>query len=164
PSASDIGGAGYLRPGPVSGDVPRRFLSGTCAPAVLRSGSGDAAGIACAPRETGSRTMHRDTSAAFRALHQRPGAFVIPNPWDVGSARFLASLGFEALATTSAGYAFSRGLPDGGVGFDEMIAHCRELAAATPLPVSADLEKGKGDSADSAAETVFAADAAGLAG
>ena len=108
--------------------------------------------------------MHRDTSAAFRALHQRPGAFVIPNPWDVGSARFLASLGFEALATTSAGYAFSRGLPDGGVGFDEMIAHCRELAAATPLPVSADLEKGKGDSADSAAETVFAADAAGLAG
>lgn len=108
--------------------------------------------------------MHRNTSAAFRALHQRPGAFVIPNPWDVGSARFLASLGFEALATTSAGYAFSRGLPDGGVGFDEMIAHCRELAAATPLPVSADLEKGKGDSADSAAETVFAADAAGLAG
>ncbi len=108
--------------------------------------------------------MHRDTGAAFRALHERPGAFVIPNPWDVGSARFLASLGFEALATTSAGFAFSRGLPDGGVGFDEMIAHCRELAAATPLPVSADLEKGKGDSADSAAETVFAADAAGLAG
>jgi 2-methylisocitrate lyase-like PEP mutase family enzyme len=108
--------------------------------------------------------MHRDTGAAFRALHERPGAFVIPNPWDVGSARFLASLGFEALATTSAGFAFSRGLPDGGVAFDEMIAHCRELAAATPLPVSADLEKGKGDSADSAAETVFAADAAGLAG
>mgnify|MGYP001156570495 FL=1 len=108
--------------------------------------------------------MHRDTGAAFRALHERPGAFVIPNPWDVGSARFLAALGFEALATTSAGFAFSRGLPDGGVAFDEMIAHCRELAAATPLPVSADLEKGKGDSADSAAETVFAADAAGLAG
>ncbi|CAG1009005.1 MAG: isocitrate lyase/phosphoenolpyruvate mutase family protein [Rhizobiaceae bacterium] len=108
--------------------------------------------------------MHRNTGAAFRALHERPGAFVIPNPWDVGSAKFLAALGFEALATTSAGYAFSRGLPDGGVGFDEMIAHCRELAAATALPVSADLEKGRGDSADSAAETVFAAEAAGLAG
>ena len=108
--------------------------------------------------------MQEHKGTAFRALHQRPGAFVIPNPWDIGSAKFLAALGFEALATTSAGYAFSRGLPDGGVGFEEMIAHCRELAAATALPGSADLEKGKGDSPDSAGETVFAAEAAGLSG
>ena len=108
--------------------------------------------------------MQEHKGTAFRALHQRPGAFVIPNPWDIGSAKFLAALGLEALATTSAGYAFSRGLPDGGVGFEEMIAHCRELAAATALPVSADLEKGKGDSPNSAGETVFAAEAAGLSG
>lgn len=103
-----------------------------------------------------------DKGQAFRALHQ--SVFVIPNPWDPGTARFLASLGFKALATTSAGFAFSRGLPDGGVGFEAMIAHCRDLVASTDLPVSADLEKGKGDSPESAAETVFAAAAAGLAG
>ena len=100
----------------------------------------------------------------FRALHEGPGAFVIPNPWDVGTAKLLAHLGFRALATTSAGYAFSRGLPDGGVSFDEMIDHCRELVAATDLPVSADLENGKGDSPESAAETVFAAAKVGLVG
>ena len=103
-----------------------------------------------------------DIGSTFRALHQK--TFVIPNPWDVGTAKLLASLGFPALATTSAGYAFSRGLPDGGVGFEEMMHHCRELVAATPLPVSADLEHGKGHSPDSAAETIFAAEAAGLAG
>ncbi|TWG91357.1 2-methylisocitrate lyase-like PEP mutase family enzyme [Mesorhizobium sp. J18] len=101
---------------------------------------------------------------AFRALHDGPGAFVIPNPWDVGTARLLASFGFKALATTSAGYAFSRGLPDGGVGFEDMMAHCREIVSATELPVSADLERGKGDAPDSAAETIFAAEAVGLAG
>ena len=95
---------------------------------------------------------------------RRRGAFVIPNPWDIGTAKLLASLGFKALATTSAGFAFSRGLPDGGVGFEAMIHHCREMAAATELPVSADLEKGKGDSPESAGETIFAAEAAGLAG
>ncbi|WP_265515928.1 isocitrate lyase/PEP mutase family protein [Nitratireductor luteus] len=100
----------------------------------------------------------------FRALHHGDTAFIIPNPWDIGTAKLLAELGFKALATTSAGYAFSRGLPDGGVGFEAMIEHCREIVGATPLPVSADLEKGKGDSGDSAAETIFAADAAGLAG
>ncbi|NMG40473.1 isocitrate lyase/phosphoenolpyruvate mutase family protein [Chelativorans sp. ZYF759] len=100
----------------------------------------------------------------FRALHDGPGAFVIPNPWDVGSARLLSSMGFKALATTSAGYAFSRGLPDGGVDFENMIGHCRELVAATDLPVSADLENGKGDSPESAGETVFAAGKVGLAG
>lgn len=103
-----------------------------------------------------------DRGKAFRALHDE--LFIIPNPWDIGTAKLLASLGFTALATTSAGYAFSRGLPDGGVGFEDMIAHCREIVAATDLPVSADLEHGKGDSPDSAAETIFAADAAGLAG
>jgi 2-methylisocitrate lyase-like PEP mutase family enzyme len=103
-----------------------------------------------------------DKGATFRQLHDN--AFVIPNPWDIGTAKFLASLGFKALATTSAGYAFSRGLPDGGIGFEAMIDHCKELAAATELPVSADLERGKGDSPESAAETIFAAEAAGLAG
>jgi 2-methylisocitrate lyase-like PEP mutase family enzyme len=108
--------------------------------------------------------MRDDKGAVFRALHTRPGAFLIPNPWDIGTAKFLAALGFEALATTSAGYAFSRGLPDGGVPFEQVIAHCKEMVAAVGLPVSADLEKGKGDTPDSAAETVFAAEAAGLAG
>lgn len=105
-----------------------------------------------------------DKGREFRALHEAGSAFVIPNPWDIGTARLLESLGFKALATTSAGYAFSRGVADGEVGFETMIAHCREIAGATDLPVSADLEKGKGDTPDSAAETVFAAEAAGLAG
>jgi 2-methylisocitrate lyase-like PEP mutase family enzyme len=98
----------------------------------------------------------------FRDLHT--ATFVIPNPWDIGTAKLLESVGFKALATTSAGYAFSRGLPDGGVGFEAMIHHCREMAGAVSVPVSADLEKGKGDSAESAGETIFAADAAGLSG
>jgi 2-methylisocitrate lyase-like PEP mutase family enzyme len=100
----------------------------------------------------------------FRRLHEGPGAFVIPNPWDIGTAKLLASMGFKALATTSAGYAFGRGLPDGGVDFEDMMEHCRELVEATPLPVSADLENGKGDSPESAAETIFAAEKVGLAG
>jgi 2-methylisocitrate lyase-like PEP mutase family enzyme len=103
-----------------------------------------------------------DKGRIFRDLHA--STFVIPNPWDIGTAKLLASFGFKALATTSAGFAFSRGLADGAIGFEAMIHHCRELAAATDLPVSADLEKGKGDSAESAAETIFAAEAAGLAG
>ena len=103
-----------------------------------------------------------DKGNVFRDLHA--SAFIIPNPWDIGTAKLLTAFGFKALATTSAGYAFSRGLPDGGVGFEAMIAHCRELVAATDLPVSADLEKGKGDSPERAAETIFAAEAAGLAG
>ena len=103
-----------------------------------------------------------DLGRNFRALHEK--TFVIPNPWDVGTAKLCAAFGFSALATTSAGFAFSRGLADGDVGFEAMIAHCREMATATGLPVSADLEYGKGHSADSAAETIFAAEAAGLAG
>jgi 2-methylisocitrate lyase-like PEP mutase family enzyme len=103
-----------------------------------------------------------DKGRIFRDLHA--STFVIPNPWDVGTAKLLASFGFKALATTSAGFAFSRGLADGAVGFEAMIAHCKELVQATDLPVSADLEKGKGDSPERAAETIFAAEAAGLAG
>lgn len=100
----------------------------------------------------------------FRALHERDRAFIIPNPWDVGTARLLEHLGFEALATTSAGYAFSVGKPDYGVGRDEMIAHVEALAAATDLPVSADLENCWGDSPKGIAETIRMAAAAGVVG
>jgi len=111
--------------------------------------------------------MNLDSSsriAAFRALHEAAGAFVIPNPWDVGTARLLASLGFKALATTSAGLAFSLGRPEGLLTREEVLAHCRDIVGATSLPVSADLEKGFGDSPESAAETIHAAAATGLAG
>jgi len=102
--------------------------------------------------------------AVFRALHEREGAFIIPNPWDVGTARILAAMGFPALATTSAGLAFSLGVPEGQVSREATLAHCRALAAATDLPVSADLEKGFGDTPESAAETIRAAAETGLAG
>lgn len=101
---------------------------------------------------------------AFRALHERDGAFIIPNPWDVGTARLLARLGFEALATTSAGYAFSVGRRDNTVGRDRMIAHVGAIASATDLPVSADLENGFGDDPETVAETIRLAAAAGLVG
>mgnify|MGYP003700615567 CR=1 FL=1 len=97
-----------------------------------------------------------DCGAAFRALHEGPDPFVIPNPWDAGSARLLASLGFKALATTSAGFAFSLGRPEGLLTRDEVLAHCRDIVGATALPVSADLEKGFGDTPESAAETAAA--------
>jgi 2-methylisocitrate lyase-like PEP mutase family enzyme len=100
----------------------------------------------------------------FLALHARPGAFVIPNPWDVGTARMLASLGFEALATTSAGLAFSLGRRDGAIGREVAIEHARTIVDATPLPVSADLENGFGDSPEAVAATVAMATEVGLAG
>ncbi|HEY5085852.1 MAG TPA: isocitrate lyase/phosphoenolpyruvate mutase family protein [Gemmatimonadaceae bacterium] len=100
----------------------------------------------------------------FRELHQRDGAFIIPNPWDIGSARLLAATGFEALATTSVGYAFSVGRQDHGVSRDEMIAHATALTAATDLPISADLENGYGDEPTAVAETIRMAAGAGLAG
>jgi 2-methylisocitrate lyase-like PEP mutase family enzyme len=103
-------------------------------------------------------------AAAFRALHEREGAFIIPNPWDAGTARLLAHLGFEALATTSAGYAFSVGRRDGSVDRDEMMEHVRAIVAATDLPVSADLENGFGDDPETVAETFRRAAATGLAG
>ena len=100
----------------------------------------------------------------FRALHQRPGVFIIPNPWDIGSARMLAHLGFEALATTSAGYAFSIGRVDYGVGREAMIAHVSVLASATELPLSADLENGFSAVPEGAAETIRMAAEAGAVG
>jgi 2-methylisocitrate lyase-like PEP mutase family enzyme len=100
----------------------------------------------------------------FRALHERDGAFIIPNPWDVGTARLLARLGFEALATTSAGYAFSVGQRDNTIGRDRMMTHVAAIASATDLPVSADLENGFGDDPETVAETIRLAARAGLVG
>lgn len=101
---------------------------------------------------------------AFRNLHERDGIFLIPNPWDIGSARILAGMGFEALATTSGGMAYALGKPDGGVTREEALTHCRDIVAATPLPVSADLEKGFGDAPDEVANIIVAAAETGLAG
>lgn len=101
--------------------------------------------------------------AAFRRLHES-GCFVMPNPWDVGSTRLLADLGFPALATTSSGYAFTRGLPDGGVGRDEMLAHIREVVAATDLPVNADFQNCFADEPDDVAENVRLCVETGVAG
>jgi 2-methylisocitrate lyase-like PEP mutase family enzyme len=100
----------------------------------------------------------------FRTLHEGPGAFVIPNPYDAGTARILAGLGFEALATTSAGCAFGLGRRDGAITRDEAMAHSRAIVEATPLPVSADLESGFGDVPETVAETVRLAADTGLVG
>lgn len=107
-----------------------------------------------------------EKALAFRALHQRPGAFVIPNPWDAGSTLLLNAFGFEALATTSAGCAFTLGRQDGGggIGRDTTLANARAIVEATDLPVSADLENGFGDAPEACAETIRAASAVGLAG
>ena len=99
----------------------------------------------------------------FRSLHDGP-AFIMPNPWDVGSARTLEALGFEALATTSSGFAFTLGRADGGAGLDEVIAHVGVLAGATALPVSADLENGHGPQPEHAATAVARAAEAGAVG
>jgi 2-methylisocitrate lyase-like PEP mutase family enzyme len=109
-------------------------------------------------------TTQAEKGRIFRALHEREGAFVIPNPWDLGSAQLLAQMGFEALATTSGGFAFSIAKPDGGVGRDAMMAHVQALASGVDLPVSGDLENGYGDAPEDAAETVRLAAAAGLVG
>ena len=113
------------------------------------------------------RPSQAEKGARFRALHERPGAFVIPNPWDAGTARILTRLGFEALTTTSAGLAFTLGRPDGAgqVSRDETLANARAIADATPLPVAADLENGFGHSPEAAAETIrLAAERGGLVG
>lgn len=101
---------------------------------------------------------------AFRDLHKRDAAFIIPNPWDEGTARLLAHLNFEALATTSAGYAFSTGKLDNTVSRDQMMVHLATIVSATDLPVSADLENGFGDGPESVAETIRLAAAAGVVG
>jgi 2-methylisocitrate lyase-like PEP mutase family enzyme len=105
-----------------------------------------------------------DRRSRFRALHEREQLFVMPNPWDVGSARLLESLGFEALATTSAGYAFSAGVLDNQVGREKMLAHVAQIAAATDRPVSADLENGFGDDPRTVADTIRLAAATGIVG
>jgi len=107
-----------------------------------------------------------EKAAAFRALHERPGAFVIPNPWDAGTARLLAALGFEALATTSLGLANSLGRVDGtnGVSRAQVIENCRVIAAATDLPVNADLENGYAHEPRAAAEIIRLAAGAGISG
>ena len=105
-----------------------------------------------------------DKAARFRELHRGPGAFVIPNPWDAGSARILARLGFSALATSSGASAGTLGRRDGNVTRAEALAHARAIVAATDLPVSADLEKGFGDAPAQAAETIRLAAEVGLVG
>ena len=105
-----------------------------------------------------------DKAARFRVLHEGPGAFVIPNPWDAGSARVLAALGFQALATSSGASAGVLGRRDGRVARDEALAHARAIVEATDLPVSADLEKGFGDAPAAAAETIRLAAGVGLVG
>jgi len=112
-------------------------------------------------------TTQAEKGERFRALHARPGAFVIPNPWDAGTARILAALGFEALTTTSAGLAFALGRRDGAgiVTRDEALANAKSIADATDLPVAADLENGYGHAPEAAAETIrCAAKNAGLVG
>ena len=103
-------------------------------------------------------------AAAFRALHGRSGAFVIPNPWDAGTAKILTQLGFEALATTSAGLAFALGRCDGAVTREETLSNARAIVDATSLPVSADLENGFGHSPEKVAETIQLAASVGLVG
>jgi 2-methylisocitrate lyase-like PEP mutase family enzyme len=107
-----------------------------------------------------------EKATKFRKLHEGPGTFLIPNPWDGGTARMLTALGFEALATTSAGLAFSLGRRDGEglVTREEVLAHIREIVGASDLPVSADLENGFGDAPEKAAETIRLGAAAGLVG
>ena len=101
--------------------------------------------------------------AEFRALHEGE-PFVIPNPWDVGSAKVLAGLGFEALATTSSGFAYTLGRHDGGAGLDEVIEHVATLAEATELPLSVDLENGHGPAPEDAATAITRAAEAGAVG
>jgi 2-methylisocitrate lyase-like PEP mutase family enzyme len=105
-----------------------------------------------------------ERAAAFQALHEGPGIFVMPNPWDAGTARVLAGLGFEALATTSGGMANSMGTFDGNVRRRDALRHAREIVDATPLPVNGDLENGFGDDPETVAKTIRKAAKAGLVG
>src|SRR6266446_6909341 len=113
---------------------------------------------------TSSAMSHvEDKRRAFWRLHES-GCFAIPNPWDIGSARYLQHLGFKAIATTSAGFAFSRGLSDGAVKRDEMLAHIRELVEATDIPVNADFENGYADDPNWVAENARLCAETGVAG
>src|SRR3989442_12149050 len=105
-----------------------------------------------------------ENAITFQALHEREGAFIIPNPHGIGTGGLLAHLGFEALATTSAGYAFSVGQRDYTLSLEQVLAHAVEIVSATDLPVSADLEGGFGEDPETVAETFRLAAATGLAG
>lgn len=111
----------------------------------------------------GTRLSVSDKRRAFQQLHEA-GCFVIPNPWDLGSARFLQRLGFKALATTSSGFAWSQGRPDGGISRDMALAHLHAIVAATDLPVNADFERGFAMDAAGVAESVRLAIETGVAG
>jgi 2-methylisocitrate lyase-like PEP mutase family enzyme len=113
---------------------------------------------------TAGRVAQAEKGNIFRALHERNSAFIIPNPWDIGTARLLAQIGFEALATTSAGHAFSLGEQDSTISRDEAMAHVSAIASATDLPVSADLGNGFGDAPAVVAESIRLAAAAGVVG
>ena len=106
---------------------------------------------------------NHSVASKFHSLHES-GCFVLPNPWDIGTAIYLERLGFKALATTSAGFAFSRGKPDGGVPRDEMLAHIREIAEATTLPVNADFLNGFADKPENVAANVKLCIDTGVAG
>ena len=110
-----------------------------------------------------ARPSTADKRKTFRKLHEA-GCFVIPNPWNVGSARYLQGLGFKALATTSSGHAHSEGYPDGGQSMDDVLAHYRELAAATDVPLNADFENGFADDPDGVVANVARCIATGVAG
>jgi 2-methylisocitrate lyase-like PEP mutase family enzyme len=110
-----------------------------------------------------NRTDVAQRRAAFRRLHES-GCFVIPNPWDIGTARYLRHLGFQALATTSAGFTFSRGLPDGGAALDAVLSHIAEIVDATDLPVNADFESGYARDPEGVAENVRRSVETGVAG
>ena len=112
---------------------------------------------------TNSRPSVSDKRSTYRALH-KSGCFVIPNPWNVGTARYLQGLGFKALATTSSGFAHSEGMPDGAPSRDMVLAHLREIVEATDVPVNADFEGGYADDPDGVAESVRLAVATGVAG
>ncbi len=113
----------------------------------------------------GANPVIPDAVTEFRALH-KSGCFIIPNPWDIGSAKYLRHLGFKALATTSAGFAFTRGLADStkSLSRDVMLAHIREIVAATPLPVNADFQSGYADDPDGVARNVALCVQTGVAG
>src|SRR5881397_3166105 len=109
------------------------------------------------------RSTQNRAASKFRTMHES-GCFVLPNPWDIATAIYLEHLGFKALATTSAGFAFSRGKPDGGVPRDEMLAHIREIVEATALPANADFLNGYADEPENVATNVQLCIATGVAG
>src|ERR1700761_3957881 len=115
-------------------------------------------------RMTEASAELKNKAEAFHALHHAPGAFIIPNPWDRGTARILAHIGFKALATTSMGYAFSIGQRDNSLTREETLANAADIVAATDLPVNADLENGFGDAPEDVAQIIRMTTATGIVG